>query len=168
MVKLNLIGQRYGKLKVIAEAPNRGKNTVWSCLCDCGTMRDVSRNSLRTGNTTSCGCVSLKAKTKHGMTNRLKNGKNQMPRIYRIWANMKFRCTNPKYKEFHYYGGRGIFVCDEWINDFEAFKEWSLNNGYAENLTIDRIDNDGSYTPNNCRWITMAEQNKNKRPGAKN
>lgn len=92
-----------------------------------------------------------------------KHGKGSLEnRIYRIWVNMKTRCTNPNATHFEHYGGKGICVCDEWFNNFEAFCSWSMNNGYSDDLTIDRIDSNGNYEPSNCRWVSYTEQNINK------
>lgn len=98
----------------------------------------------------------------YGNKNHYIHGKRKT-RLYRIWANIKTRCTNVNDPHFKRYGGRGITICDEWKNDFKAFYDWSMLNGYADDLTIDRINNDGNYCPANCRWVTVAEQNRNKR-----
>lgn len=154
----NMIGQRFGRLIVISYiGSGRNRGAMWLCQCDCGKTTKSSRTNLIRGAMKSCGCeknerVSILNKI-HGMTRK---------RPYRIWQNMKTRCLNPKYKQWENYGGRGITICDEWKDNFQAFYDWAIANGYADNLTIDRINNDGNYCPENCRWTTMAEQNKNR------
>lgn len=154
----DLTGKQYGRLRVVARAPTVNKRTKWVCVCDCGKELEVEAYNLKTGHTTSCGCakkeIAAKLHTTHGMRHT---------RLYRILHDMKNRCYRKSYHAFNHYGGRGITVCDEWLNSFEAFRDWALANGYADNLTIDRIDNDKGYSPDNCRWVTMAEQNRNKR-----
>lgn len=155
---INLIGKRFGRLVVIEEAGRDKFGEVqWLCRCDCGNSKTSSGSRLRKGKCTSCGCYQkeaiVRAKKKHGMFGT---------RIYNIWSSMLQRCTNPNNAKFKNYGGRGISVCDDWSNSFEAFYEWSMSNGYADNLTIDRIDVNGNYEPSNCRWIGMIDQENNR------
>ncbi|WP_461246525.1 hypothetical protein [Treponema sp. R6D11] len=156
---IDMAGKRFGRLKVIG-LHNAGKTSRWNCLCDCGKTTIVNSQSLRRGFTKSCGCLSAELLTKghrikHGLT--LKNR-----RLARIWYGMKDRCFNVKNSRYNRYGGRGITVCDEWKNDLLLFFTWAMNNGYADNLSIDRIDNDGNYCPENCRWVSNGEQARNK------
>ena len=156
--KVDLRGKKFGRLTVAAESPLRaGGHLHWVCICDCGKTITVLGYNLKNGNTKSCGClqreIAANAKTKHNETGT---------RLFVTWIHMKQRCNNPKDHAFKYYGGRGIKVCNEWQNDFVVFRDWAMSNGYADNLTIDRIDVNSDYCPENCRWITIQEQQKTK------
>lgn len=157
MKKLNLKGQKFGRLTVISEAPNRGRLTRWFCLCSCGRVFAVDSQSLTSGHTKSCGClmrdIAKEKHTTHGLSDT---------RIFRIWAAIIKRCTNKNDKAFKYYGGRGISVCPEWKNDFKSFFDWANSNGYRENLSIDRINSNGDYCPENCRWADRKIQSQNR------
>lgn len=144
---LDIIGKKIGHLRVVSLAYHK---RIWfyNCLCDCGNKKIVGRNSLLSGDTKSCGSCQ-----KHGLSKT---------RIYSLWRAMKTRCSNPNTTEWKHYGGKGVSVCDEWKNDFMAFYDWSLRNGYNDTLTIDRIDTNGNYTPDNCRWTTYYVQSRNK------
>lgn len=154
---IDLSRQRFGRLVVLERAENIGTKTAWKCKCDCGNECIVFGTHLKSGHTQSCGCLqkerTSRARKKHGLAHT---------RTSRIWSNMKNRCYNTKDSVYKYYGGRGIKVCDEWKDDFQAFHEWAMSNGYADHLTIDRIDVNGNYEPSNCRWVSMKEQSNNK------
>lgn len=165
-MKIDLTGQRFGCLIVVAECgkDNTGKNTLWQCSCDCGGSTKTTTTHLRSGHTQSCGCVKHEKLIEYGKNTRFKTKHNlSFTRQYRIWSGIKNRCTNPNEPKFNLYGGRGIKVCEEWLNDFIAFYDWAMANGYADDLRIDRIDCDGNYEPNNCRWVTYTDQNRNRR-----
>lgn len=159
--KIDLTGQRIGRLLVIQEEKERSKHgaKLWRCKCDCGNVHLVETGNLTNHTTRSCGCLKWEriklSNTKHGYSNK---------RIHRIYYNMRGRCYNPHIERFKNYGGRGIKICDEWLgeNGFKNFVKWAMSNGYDDSLSIDRIDVNGNYEPSNCRWITMEMQYNNK------
>lgn len=145
---INLIGKKIGKLTVLEECKERKRNyKVYKCICDCGNIHYVVSSDLIGNRITSCGCN--EGNFKHGLC---------YSRLYSVYNNMKTRCYNKHNTNYKYYGGRGITICKEWLDDFMVFYNWAMSNGYSDNLTIDRIDVDGNYEPNNCRWITKHDQ----------
>ena len=164
---IDLTGQRFGQLTVISRAGSSYGNVTWNCLCECGKHVVVKAGSLRSGNTKSCGCLKRQMGTINGKQFSTTHGSSHS-RLYSVWRGMKARCTNPKHKHYKHYGGRGIRVCDEWYNDFAAFQAWAVSQGYNPNAlkgqcTIDRINVNGDYCPDNCRWVDMKAQRINQR-----
>lgn len=156
--KVDLTGKKFGRLTVIRETDQRKSGSVvWECKCDCGNTVFVSQNHLSRGATVSCGCYNAEKDKTHGMSHT---------HLHTVWACMKDRCLNPNHPQFKDYGGRGIKICDEWL-DSSAFIEWAKENGYREDergkCTLDRIDVNGNYEPSNCRWVSMKEQCRNRR-----
>lgn len=164
----DLTGQRFGRLTVIGMADTDTRKTYWICQCDCGKIKQVRSDGLICGNVKSCGC--LKAERDKINLNQSEAKKRFAERgfkvggtrLYQIWQGMKKRCYNPNDARYYRYGGRGIVVCDEWENNYIAFYNWAMSNGYSDDLTIDRINNDENYTPDNCRWATNKEQCNNR------
>ena len=144
-----LSGQKFGKLTI--ESAYREKTyIICNCVCDCGTRKKVRYGNLSNGHTKTCGNhVKETAHRTHGLSKS---------RLARIYNKMKNRCTNPKDDAYKFYGLKGVMVCDEWANNPEIFYRWALLNGYTDSLTLDRIDVNGNYEPNNCRWIPFHEQ----------
>lgn len=154
-------GKRYGRLKVIKQAGlNCEKRMTWLCKCDCGNETIVIGKSLRNGSTKSCGCYKLETSKKNGAKNKTHGETNS--RLYNIWRGVKKRCRLKSYDGYKDYGAKDIDVCEEWYSSYENFREWSLNNGYKEGLTLDRIDGLKGYTPNNCRWTDWKTQENNR------
>ena len=158
---VDLTGQRFGYLTALNVDSCKNKNAMWVCRCDCGKIVSVESQKLRNGNTQSCGCKRGKIKIETSGT----HGKTKT-RLYRIWHSMKSRCDYD-FKGSERYHGRGIKVCDEWKDSFEAFYEWAAANGYSDKLTIDRIDSNGNYEPSNCRWTDKLTQDNNRNSNKK-
>lgn len=149
MQKKDHCGERFGKLVAVKRMPIKCGKTKYLCVCDCGNEVIISGSNLVSGHSSSCGCLIEK------------HGKAKKERLYNIWVGMKQRCRDPKSSDYPHYGGKGISVCDEWIDNYAAFRKWALANGYSDDLSIDRIESDGNYEPSNCRWATSIIQNNN-------
>jgi len=161
----NLIGQKFGRLFVIKNTGKRkNSQAVWLCRCACGNECEIRSHSLLAGDTKSCGCLKMeriKQTKKSGNNNpNFKHGdtvKRKLNRLFTVWCGMKQRCLDKNSGNYKYYGGRGIKIYNEWKNNYLSFKNWALFHGYKAGLTIDRINNNEGYCPENCQWITNSE-----------
>jgi hypothetical protein len=149
-------GDKFGRLTVVRELPSRKGYRYIDCICNCGKGIQTKLTLLTTKQAKSCGCL------RSENINTTSHNKSRT-KLYKVWTSIKQRCVNEKTMAYEYYGGRGITICEDWKNDFNTFYDWAINNGYKIGLTIDRINNNGNYQPNNCRWVTMEVQNSNKR-----
>lgn len=159
------IGQKFNRLTVIAFERVRYQNSTrikWIVRCDCGTLKSVSPYRVLNGNTKSCGCLKSENTISYNREKKKKHG-GRGDRLYHIWRGMKERCFCATSKDYPTWGGRGITVCDDWKDDYKAFRDWSLQNGYTDDLSIDRIDANGNYCPQNCRWVDWKVQSANRR-----
>lgn len=155
----DLTGKVFGEWTVIKFSHlNKNRLPYWNCKCKCGTIRSVNHYSLINWKSLSCGCTSRERASEKIITHGYSK-----TRIYKIWKGMKKRCNNQNSSVYKFYGGRGISVCNEWMQSFELFYAWSIANGYKENLSIDRIDVNGNYCPDNCRWVDVETQHTNTR-----
>jgi hypothetical protein len=159
------VGDKFNRLEILEKYFDVKTRKTWAVFkCQCGNTTKQIISKVYKGIIVSCGCWKAEKASERTKIRNFKHGKGTLDyRLFRIWNAMKTRCYNPKFKDFDDYGGRGITICDDWLKDFIKFEEWSLSNGYQDSLSIDRINVNGNYEPNNCRWITMKEQARNRR-----
>jgi len=156
----NILGKRYGRLTILQDLGIMNKTRFVLCLCECGNIKQFRYGNLNSGVTKSCGCLqveSRKRSVKIMFSKNIKHGESKNNQLYNTWQRMKSRCYNKNSDKYKWYGGKGICVCNEWINNYNNFRDWSNSNGYRAGLTIDRINVKKGYSPDNCQWITMRE-----------
>lgn len=168
----DIANKKFGRLTALYVVPNNSYHTRWHCVCDCGNTKDVLQQNLVNGHVRSCGCF-LSERNRERITDYNRTiGKEShgetKTRLYHIWVGIKTRCFYRNHNAYQNYGGRGVTMCEEWKNSFVSFKSWAIENGYSDNLTIDRINVDGDYCPENCHWVSMSFQEFNKRTSKRN
>jgi len=161
----DLTGRIFGRLTVLRRNPENDKcnKSMWVCYCECNPEKEVIKRGgdLIKGDVQSCGCLRKEISKEHLKT-LLTTHNETNTHLFSVWTGMKKRCYYENGKDFEHYGERGIIICNQWLNSYIVFRDWSIDNGYDENLTIDRIDVNGDYEPSNCRWTTTKVQNNNK------
>lgn len=170
--KIDLTGMKFGRLTVQYQVPNNNHHTRWHCVCECGNTKDVLQQNLANGHVRSCGCLlserSLERINAFNSSMGREHHNETKSRLYHIWIGIKARCLRKASTSYKNYGARGITICREWLDSFATFQEWALSNGYSDELSIDRVNVDEGYSPENCRWVSKSVQSFNIRMPARN
>ena len=154
--KIEISGQVFGRLVVIRRAYTGAKDSFWVCRCQCGTVKTIRWNHLKSKGTISCGCHRKELATTHGLS----GGHNNQTHLFRVWCQIRNRCYTKTSQDYKYYGGKGVVLCEAWESNYANFNDWAMAHGYKKGLTIDRLNSNKSYSPENCQWITQSENSK--------